>query len=67
MSLRVASLAVGALSVLWLAGCGTVPGTPTEPKLSSEDECIASPNRARCKLAHDLAGGYPFALDQSRD
>ena len=52
--------------LLLLTACAGLESQGTEPRLASESECFASANSSRCKLAHDLAGGYPFALDRSR-
>ncbi len=53
-------------ALLLLAACAGVESQGTEPRLASESECFASHNSSRCKLAHDLAGGYPFALHNAR-
>jgi hypothetical protein len=47
--------------VLLVAGCADLDlGPGLEPKLSSEAECSAATNYAKCRMAHDLAGGSPI-------
>ena len=44
-----------------IAGCSA--GGSIEPKLSDEAECNVAPDPVRCRMAHDLAGGYPFQVN----
>ena len=50
--------------ILLLSACAAQQ--PTTPQLSDEATCRASAASYKCKLAHDLAGGYPFSLDSGR-
>ena len=50
--------------ILFLNACAAQQGTT--PKLADEGTCRAAPASYKCKLAHDLAGGYPFSLDSAR-
>jgi len=38
----------------------------TAPELADEGTCRASVASYKCKLEHDLAGGYPFSLESAR-
>ena len=62
---RLPALAAIALGLL-LAACTAESGRGITPKLADEGSCRATNDSHRCKLAHDLAGGYPFSLDSSR-
>lgn len=53
------------LLVLVLSGCGTGRADPVAPQISDEAACYVSINPAKCKLAHDKAGGYPFQANGS--
>ncbi len=53
------------LLVFVLSGCAKGSAEPVAPRLSDEATCYASNNPARCKLAHDKAGGYPFQVNGS--
>ncbi|MFG0286119.1 MAG: hypothetical protein ACF8R7_17005 [Phycisphaerales bacterium JB039] len=66
MNNRYRTLAATSALALLLAACAGAPQQGIQPKLASESQCKVSGNPAQCKLAHDLAGGYPFALDNAR-
>ena len=51
-------LALGCL----LVGCSPGSVGSIEPKLSTEGECYVATDPVRCRMAHDLAGGYPFQV-----
>lgn len=53
------------LLALVLAGCANGRAEPVAPQLSDEAACYVSINPAKCKLAHDKAGGYPFQVNGS--
>ena len=50
--------------LLFLGACAAQQ--PTAPKLSDEAACRVAAASHQCKLAHDLAGGYPFSLGSGR-
>ena len=56
--LRVSALAL----MLALAGCVGGTAGPHKAGLKTESQCVTSSNASACKLQHDKAGGYPFAL-----
>lgn len=58
---RLAALA--AVAAL-LAGCAGGTAGPDRAALKTESQCVTSSNASACKLQHDLAGGYPFALSR---
>ncbi|MEM7224430.1 MAG: hypothetical protein AAF495_15725 [Pseudomonadota bacterium] len=46
-----------------LAACGNAPPVgPRDPQLATANQCYGVPDRAQCRLKHDLAGGYPITL-----
>ena len=45
-----------------VAGCAVGAAGPDRAALKTEAQCVAASNSSNCKLQHDLAGGYPFAL-----
>ncbi len=47
-------------SLVLLAACAPGNGPAiTEPRLSSGAQCYTSSDPANCRIAHDLAGGFP--------
>lgn len=50
--------------ILFVGACAAEQRTT--PKLADEATCRASAASYKCKLAHDLAGGYPFSLETAR-
>jgi hypothetical protein len=61
--MRSISLGVATLLAIVIGGCANVPASRITPVKSSEHECRLRTDPARCKLEHDLAGGYPFAIN----
>ena len=60
---RFAALALATL----LAGCAAGTTGPDRAGLKTESQCVTSSNASACKLQHDKAGGYPFALGRGGD
>ena len=57
-----AALAAVVAGVL-LVGCNSAPPVgPSNPQISTANQCYGVPDRAQCRLKHDLAGGYPITL-----
>ena len=63
MVIPIRSLFSALLLALALSGCANGRAEPVAPRLSDEAACYTSVNPARCKLAHDKAGGYPFQVN----
>ena len=52
---------LGLFAVATLAsGCADLQTSRSEPKLGTENGCYVAPDSARCRLNHDLSGGYPI-------
>lgn len=51
----------GLCAIAFLAGgCAEQLASRSTPKAGTESGCYVAPDSARCRLNHDLTGGYPI-------
>ena len=62
MNRLVSGLLVAAMAGPLLAGCNNAPPVGPNPQTSTAVQCYGVPDRAQCRLKHDLAGGHPITL-----
>lgn len=64
---RLARPLFGLCALAFLAGgCADLQSARGTPKLGTENGCFVAPDTARCRLDHDLAGGYPITRGGGR-
>lgn len=57
---------VASLCAVLLAGCAASGSRVYAVEKRTASECLVATDTAQCRLAHDLAGGYPLNLGQGR-
>lgn len=54
------------LGSLLLAGCASSGSRLYAVQERTESECLVATDEAKCRISHDLSGGYPLNLGSGR-